>query len=74
MNLALHIGTEKTGTTLLQEWLYHNLDALGSQGYFLSTKIGKPCNRDIVAYFRSAPDDFWNQPRFQSKADKDRFF
>lgn len=74
MRLVLHIGTEKTGTTLLQEWLYHNRDALSEAGYFLSQKIGKPCNRDIVSFFRTKPDDFWNRHNLRSPADKHRFF
>jgi hypothetical protein len=74
MKLALHIGTEKTGTTLLQEWLYHNRERLGQQGYFLSEKIGLPCNRNIVSYFRRAPDDFWNRYNIRSLDDKARFF
>lgn len=74
MKLALHIGTEKTGTTLLQEWLYHNQAALSGQGYFLSDMIGKPCNRDIVSYFRRAPDDFWNRNNIRSEVEKERFF
>lgn len=74
MKLALHIGTEKTGTTLLQQWLYHNRERLAQQGYFLSKKIGLPCNRNIVSYFRRAPDDFWNRYNIRSEADKARFF
>ena len=74
MKLALHIGTEKTGTTLLQEWLYHNRDQLSRQGYFLSQKIGFPNNRNIVSYFRQAPDDFWNRYNIRSEAGKKQFF
>lgn len=74
MKLILHIGTEKTGTTLLQEWLYHNRKNLGTQGYFLSNCIGRPFNRDLVSYFRKAPDDFWNRNNIRSENDKMRFF
>lgn len=74
MKLALHIGTEKTGTTLLQEWLYHNRGRLSRQGYALSDLIGKPCNRNIVSYFRKDPDDFWNRFNIRSEAEKARFF
>lgn len=74
MKLALHIGTEKTGTTLLQEWLYHNRENLGAQGYFLSNCIGRPFNRDLVSYFRKAPDDFWNLNNIRSENDKATFF
>ncbi|KGB83246.1 hypothetical protein JT55_02730 [Rhodovulum sp. NI22] len=74
MKLALHIGTEKTGTTLLQEWLYHNSSRLSQQGYFLSKKIEFPCNRKLVAFFREAPDDYWNFHALRSKEEKERFF
>ena len=74
MKLALHIGTEKTGTTLLQEWIYHNRERFSHQGYFLSNRIGRPFNRNLVSYFCSAPDDFWNRHNIRSEAGKAQFF
>lgn len=74
MKLVLHIGTEKTGTTLLQEWLYRNRAALGRQGYYLSDTIGVPSNRHLVAYFRRTADDFWNRNGIRSAAEKAQFF
>jgi len=74
MKLALHIGTEKTGTTLLQAWLYHNQNSLSKHGYFLSNKIEFPCNRKLVAFFRGEADDYWNFHALRSKEEKERFF
>ena len=51
MKCILHIGTEKTGTTLLQEWLYHNITSLSKCGIYLSEIIGKPNNQLVPAYF-----------------------
>lgn len=74
MKLVLHIGTEKTGTTLLQSWLYRNQERLGRQGVFLSDRIGKPNNRELVSFFRRAHDDFWFRYGFRTEEDKNRFF
>ena len=35
MKCILHIGTEKTGTTLLQNWLYDNKEKLSQVGIYL---------------------------------------
>lgn len=74
MNLVLHIGTEKTGTTLLQNWVYSNREYLSGQGIFLSDRIGKFNNRDIVALFRRAREDYWNTHNLRTQQDKDRHF
>ena len=47
MNLLLHIGTEKTGTTSLQRWLTRNSDALRSHGIWYCASLGRPNNRLI---------------------------
>jgi len=59
MDLILHIGTEKTGTTILQNWLYENADTLSSSGFFLCQSLGVPNNRLLSAYFQSWFDDFF---------------
>lgn len=74
MRLILHIGTEKTGTTLLQDWLYSNQDELSEQGVFLSNLLGKSNNRKLVAYFRKDQDDFWTAKRIKTPQDKERYF
>lgn len=74
MRLVLHIGTEKTGTTLLQDWLYSNQDELSEQGVFLSDLLGKSNNRKLVAYFRKDQDDFWTAKRIKTSQDKEKYF
>jgi len=58
MRCLLHIGTEKTGTTLLQDWLYANREALSAQGICLSGLLDVPNNRKLAAYFQGEPDDY----------------
>lgn len=74
MKLVLHIGTEKTGTTFLQKWLYENHKSLSAQQIYLSKTIGIPNNRKLVSYFRKAPDDFWNANGIKTPVEHSRFF
>ena len=55
---VLHIGTEKTATTLLQEWLYANKAELSSQGIFLSAVAREGNNRKLVSWCQSKVDDW----------------
>jgi hypothetical protein len=50
MDLVLHIGCEKTGTTSLQNWLEHNSQALPPRGALYSKSLGRPNNRRINLY------------------------
>jgi ubiquinone/menaquinone biosynthesis C-methylase UbiE len=74
MKLVLHIGTEKTGTTLLQDWLYANKAALSEQGVFLSAVMGQTNNRKIVSYFQTSLDDFTRRNKIHSQAEKAAYF
>lgn len=74
MDCILHIGTEKTGTTTLQNFLYDNVDALAAQGVALSQVMQTPNNRDFVAYFRHKLDDFAQMAGFYNQQEKARFF
>ncbi|WP_170763745.1 hypothetical protein [Ruegeria lacuscaerulensis] len=74
MKLLLHIGTEKTGTTLLQEWLYANKEALSEQGVFLSKVCGSGNNRRLVSYCQSSLDEFTETNRIMTLEDKERYF
>ena len=58
MHCVLHIGTEKTATTLLQEWLYANKAELSSQGIFLSAVAQEGNNRRLVSWCQSQVDDW----------------
>ena len=50
MKCILHIGTEKTGTTTLQHFLYANREALAEKGFGVLTFIGIGNNRRLVSY------------------------
>jgi hypothetical protein len=54
MKCIVHIGTEKTGTTTLQQWLYSNRSALSAQKVYLSNICGKPNNRYLSYFFEPA--------------------
>lgn len=58
MRCVLHIGTEKTATTFLQNWLYENEAALSKQGVALSRVMGIPNNRKFVSYVHGGIDDY----------------
>jgi hypothetical protein len=56
---VLHIGTEKTATTTLQEFLYKNRDRLWDLGIGMSSALGVPNNRKMCAYFQKNFDDYF---------------
>lgn len=50
MNCILHIGTEKTGTTAIQDFLYQNRELLKQEGYGVLTSVGMKNNRGLASY------------------------
>lgn len=50
MKLILHIGTEKTGTTSIQTYLYENRDLLIESGFYIPKIFGKINHRKVPAY------------------------
>jgi hypothetical protein len=52
MDLYLHIGTEKTGTTSIQHFLYENIEKLKEKKIYLSQSIDFPNNQSLVEIFR----------------------
>lgn len=50
MDLILHIGAEKTGTTSIQASLYKNREALGVLGYHVANFLGEPNHKELAAY------------------------
>ena len=74
MKCIIHIGTEKTGTTLLQNWLYANKRALGSLGVYLSDNLGGHNNRLVPTFFREELDDWARCNGIGSREEKARFF
>ena len=72
--LYLHIGTEKTGTTLLQEWLYDNKKILSKNGIYLSNQLEEPNNILLPTYFQGHLDDWTMRNRISNKQEKETFF
>jgi hypothetical protein len=74
MRCLLHIGTEKTGTTLLQDWLYANREALSARGIFLSDALERNNNRKLAAFFQGYLDDYHQARGIADEAARDAFF
>jgi hypothetical protein len=74
MECVLHIGTEKTGTKSIQEWLYANRDRLSAEGIALADTIGRPNNRKLAAFFQTPFDDFFASRGIATPAAKARYF
>jgi len=51
MDLFLHIGTEKTGTSSIQQFLVNNIDKLKKKKIHFSKLIDYPNNRHLVEMF-----------------------
>jgi hypothetical protein len=56
--LFLHIGTEKTATTSIQDFLYLNREGLSARGIKLFDCLGVPNNQKLVACFQNHIDDY----------------
>lgn len=52
----LHIGTEKTGTTSIQKFLYENRITLGANGVLFPETAGFISNQNLVVYGKQAPE------------------
>lgn len=50
MNLILHIGTEKTGTTTIQEFLHLNREPLANYGIYFPKSIGLRNHRPLASW------------------------
>ncbi|WP_319497379.1 hypothetical protein [uncultured Cohaesibacter sp.] len=74
MKCVIHIGTEKTGTTLLQDWLYANRAELSKQRVYLSSILGMSNNRDLVSYFQQELDDWAFSKRISNQEEKAAYF
>lgn len=61
MKAIVHIGTEKTGTTSIQKFLYQNRKKLRKGGYHFLQCAGKTNNRALPAYCldNDRMDDFY---------------
>ena len=74
MRCVLHIGTEKTATTTLQDFVYSNRKALLKFGVCLSDVLGKTNNRKLVAYFQPYLDDYYYDNMINSEEKRQLHF
>lgn len=74
MKCILHIGTAKTGTTLLQNWIYDNKVEFSKSGIYISENLGKTNNRLIPAYFSSQLDDWAKRNSIKTLGEKKSIF
>jgi hypothetical protein len=75
MEAVIHIGTEKTGTTTVQESLVLNESELNEHQIHISNSSGLPNNRSLVAYAMNynKTDDFFCHREIHSKEAKSNF-
>lgn len=75
MQCIIHIGTEKTGTTLLQNWLFNNAKNLEAYGISMSRLLGKYNHRRLVSYFNDdLNDDFYRDRSILTEGQRVEFF
>lgn len=74
MHCVLHIGMEKTGTTLIQKWLYSNFEELSEQKVALTQTAGSPNNRKLVSFFQNSIDDYLKRNGIHNSTERESFF
>jgi len=74
MKCVLHIGTEKTGTTLLQDWLDENRAILSASGVALATVPGRLNSRKLVSFITGDFDDYLLAHGVLTERERDVFF
>lgn len=73
MRALLHIGTEKTGTTSVQNFLLGNRAALGARGILIPASLGEKSHRRLP-FMASHPDhidEFTRQNRLLNREKRD---
>jgi len=74
MRCVLHIGTEKTATTTIQNWLYENEENLSSGGVALTRTADVNNNYKLASYFSGALDDLVFMHGIRTADERDRFY
>ena len=71
----MHIGTEKTGTTSIQEFLYQNQKQLIDSGHYFIQSAGAKKNRALPAYCMRDDkyDDFFRNQEITTSHQKNEF-
>jgi hypothetical protein len=75
MRVIVHIGTEKTGTTTIQELMVRNREALGERGFHVVRCAGRANHRAIPAYCMrtNRRDDHLRNHLIDSEEKRERF-
>lgn len=75
MNIILHIGTEKTGTTTIQNFLQMNSDQLRSSGLAVLDSTGDANDRALAAYAMRLErhDDYYAPLKITKVAEREQF-
>jgi len=73
--LYLHIGTEKTGTSSIQELLFQNKEVLSTQGYHVLQSAGKRNHRKLPVLLMKEEkyDDFCIENKINSNEKKKEY-
>lgn len=72
MKLSLHIGTPKSGTTTIQQFLKHNRALLQENGVHVPQSAGPSNQRRLAAMFLNddTVDDFFRRLNLQNRAER----
>jgi hypothetical protein len=72
MKAIIHIGTEKTGSTSIQHFLYNNRTPLNENGFHFIQSPGKLNNRKLPAYCidLNKEDEFFSLQGIKTKEQK----
>lgn len=75
MNLILHIGIEKTGSSSIQTFLFENKKVLEKAGYGYIHTVGRVDNREIAVAFMedSKSDEYTRMHKIEGKEVRDAF-
>lgn len=71
MDCILHIGTEKTGSTSLQNFLGDNTASLSANGFYVAWEPGEEANRNLVLAFQKFRYQDWNERGWTTVESKD---
>lgn len=74
MKCILHIGTEKTGTTSIQDFVFENVGLFSEKGVALSGALGSGNNRHLPAFFQTNVDDLCMRLGLYDLDNKARYF
>ncbi len=75
MQVIIHIGTEKTGSTTLQEFMLLNRDVLLADGVYVPRSLGRANHRKLAVYCMNddKSDDFTINKGLDKKNKRDRY-